>query len=125
MLTLFCSILPLNRKTEPKKSSLQAALKDGVASVASAFGGGSKLEEEKKDNDKPRFSLAAVDSLLPKIRRGFASAEEKEEDNMVVGWKSEVRSRKDREKMLRYVLTAFEVHLNKTTNTNIIVYFQR
>jgi len=109
VLTFFCSFLPLNRKTEPKKSSLQAALKDGVASVASAFGGGSKLEEEKKDNDRPRFSLAAVDSLLPKIRRGFAGAEEKEEDNMVVGWKSEVRSRKDREKMLRYVLTAVDV----------------
>lgn len=106
LLTLFCSVLPLIRKTEPKKSSLQAALKDGVASVASAFVGGSKLEEEKKDNDRPRFSLAAVDSLLPKIRRGFAGAEEKEEDNVVVGWKSEVRSRKDREKMLRYVLRA-------------------
>jgi len=96
-----------NRKTEPKKSSLQAALADGVATVASAFGGGNKSEEEKKENekkkenDKPRFSLAAVDSLLPKIRRGFGAAEEKEEDGMVVGWKSDVRSRKDREKMLR------------------------
>ena len=75
-----------------------------MASVASAFGGGSKSEEEKKDNDKPRFSLSAVDSLLPKIRRGLTGAEEeKVDDTVVVGWKSDVRSRKDREEMLRYV----------------------
>jgi len=84
-------------RPEPKKTSLQAALADGVASV---FGGG-KSEEEKKEKDKPRFSLSAVDGLLPKIRRGFLAEEEKEDDAMVVGWKSEVRSRKDREEVLR------------------------
>jgi hypothetical protein len=78
---------------------LQAALADGVASV---FGGG-KSEEEKKEKDQPRFSLSAVDNLLPKIRRGLIGEEQKEDDAMVVGWKNEVRSRKDREEVLRYV----------------------
>lgn len=90
-------------KPEPKRSSLQAALAGGVASV---FGGG-KAEEEKKEKDKPRgFSISAVDNLLPKIRRGFLADEAKEDDAMVVGWKSEVRSRKEREEVLRYVYVA-------------------
>lgn len=82
-------------KAPPKKTSLQAALADGMASVF----GGAKSEEEK--DDRQRFSLASVDNLLPKIRRGFAGEEQKEDDAMVVGWKSEVRSRKDREEVLR------------------------
>ena len=82
-------------KVPSKKTSLQAALADGMASVF----GGAKAEEEKKD-DKQR-SLANVDNLLPKIRRGFVGEEQKESDAMVVGWKSEVRSRKDREEVLR------------------------
>ena len=85
-------------KPEPKKTSLQAALVGGVASV---FGGG-KSEEEKKEKDG--FSLSGVDSFLPQIRRGNVGEEEKEDDAMVVGWKNEVRSRKDREEVLRYVL---------------------
>lgn len=89
-------------KPVPKKTSLQAALADGVASV---FGGG-RSEEEKKERDQPRFSLSAVDSLLPKIRRGLIGQEEKEDDAMVVGWKNEVRSRRDREEVLRYVSCA-------------------
>jgi hypothetical protein len=89
----------VEEKPERRKTSLQAALADGVASV---FGGG-KSEEEKKEKDLPRFSLSAVDNLLPKIRRGFIGEEEKDEDAMVVGWKNEVRSRKDREEVLRYV----------------------
>lgn len=85
-------------KAEPKKSSLQAALAGGVASV---FGGG-KANEEKKEKEKARISATSVDSLLPKIRRGFAEGEEKD-DAMVVGWKAEIRSRKEREEVLRYV----------------------
>jgi hypothetical protein len=91
--------------------------------VASAFGGGTKPEEEKKDNDKPRFSLSAVDSLLPKIRRGFSGGEEKEEDTMVVGWKSDVRSRKDREKMLRYALICMDIYLGRKPETHVLSFF--
>jgi hypothetical protein len=103
----FCSAL-LNRPVEtpevtgteeakapepPKRTSLQAAMAGGIASV---FGGG----EEKKEKDKPRFSISAVDNLLPRIKRGFTGEEEKDEA-MVVGWKAEVRSRKEREEVLR------------------------
>mmetsp|Transcript_6672 Transcript_6672/g.19028 ORF Transcript_6672/g.19028 Transcript_6672/m.19028 type:complete len:1577 (+) Transcript_6672:249-4979(+) len=96
-------------KSEPKKTSLQAALADGVASV---FGGG-KSEEEKKE-DKPRSSLSmAVDSLIPKIKRGFAGEEQKEDDAMVVGWKSGVRSRKEREEVLRDEVHRFESQLKQ------------
>jgi hypothetical protein len=85
-------------KAPSKKTSLQAALADGMASV---FGGAKAEEEKKEKDDKQRFSLANVDNLLPKIRRGFVGEEQKESDAMVVGWKSEVRSRKDREEVLR------------------------
>ena len=39
------------------------------------------------------------DSILPRISRGFV--EEGKDDGVVVGWKAEVRSRKDREEVLR------------------------
>jgi hypothetical protein len=62
------------------------------------MGGG---EDKDKDKDKTKgFSLASVDNLLPRIRRGFVGEEEKD-DGVVVGWKAEVRSRKDREEVLR------------------------
>ncbi len=63
--------------------------------ISSTFGGG---EEKKERDDKPRFS-AVADNLLPKIRRGFMG--EEKEDAVVVGWKADVRSRKEREEILR------------------------
>jgi hypothetical protein len=68
--------------------------------IASTFGG----EEKKEKDDKPRFSITA-DTLLPKIRRGLLK-EEAKEDAVVVGWRADVRSRKEREEMLRYVVVA-------------------
>lgn len=70
--------------------------------------------DEAKDNrvfnpelsDKKRPSLLKSPSdYLPMIRRGFSSRfEEKEEEPVVsVGWKVEVRNRKEREEALRYV----------------------
>lgn len=97
-------------KTGPKKTSLQAALADGVASV---FGGG---KSEEKKEEKPRFSLSAVDNLLPKIRRGFTGEEEKD-DPMVVGWKAEIRSRKEREEVLRDDVHRFEAQLQQVMHT--------
>ena len=84
-------------KDEPAqpKSSLARAMEG----ITSTFGGG----EEKKEN-KPSFSVMA-DNLLPKIRRGVTG--ERKEDAVVVGWKADVRSRKQREEVLRYVLLVF------------------
>lgn len=67
-------------------------------SIASAMGG---AEEKTQESEKPsRFSFSSVDHLLPRIRRGFVGDEEKD-DGVVVGWKADVRSRKDREEVLR------------------------
>ena len=81
------------KEDKPKRSSL-AAMADGIAS---ALGGGGAQEKEKS------FSLANVDSILPRIRRGLVGGEEKD-DGVVVGWKAQVRTRKDREEVLRCVL---------------------
>ena len=51
-----------------------------------------------------------MDNLIPKIRRGFTGEEEKD-DAMVVGWKAEIRSRKEREEVLRYVQSRLELLL--------------
>jgi hypothetical protein len=85
-------------KGEPskRKSILADSISNISEGIASAFMGG----EEKKERDRPRFSLSSVDNLLPRIRRGFVGDEEKE-DKMVVGWKAEIKSRKEREEVLR------------------------
>ena len=51
---------------------------------------------------------------MPKIRRGFFGGEEKEEDNVVsAGWKTEIRTRKEREESLRDGVHQFEIKLKK------------
>ena len=77
---------------EQGKSSL-GAIAEGIVS---AFQGGG---EEKKEKEKPRLSLITAE-LLPRIRRGFTGEEEKH-DPVSLGWKADVRSRKDREEVLR------------------------
>ena len=47
-----------------------------------------------------------TDNLLQKIRRGFKG--EEKEDTVVVGWKADVRSRKQREEVLRDEVHRFE-----------------
>jgi len=87
-------------KEEPgqPKSSLARAMEG----ISSTFGGG----EEKKEKDrKQNFSIMA-DNLLPKIRRGFKG--EEKEDTVVVGWKADVRSRKQKEEVLRDEVHRFE-----------------
>eukprot|EP00934_Nitzschia_sp_Nitz4_P002310 Nitzschia sp. Nitz4//scaffold3_size479765//246480//251709//NITZ4_000105-RA/size479765-augustus-gene-1.601-mRNA-1//-1//CDS//3329550773//2310//frame0 len=91
---------------KPKKTSLQAAL-GGVASV---FGAG---KTEEKEKEKPRTSVSA-DNLLPKIKRGLA--EEEKEDGMVVGWNSEIKSRKEREELLRNDVHRFESQISTFTH---------
>jgi hypothetical protein len=71
-------------------AGIGATISDGIAS---AFGGGAEREKS------TRPSAFNIDSILPKIRRGFV--EEEKEDAVVVGWKADVRSRKEREEVLR------------------------
>jgi len=78
------------------KSSLARAMEG----ISSTFGGG----EEKKE---PKQSFAVMaDNLLPKIRRGFKGDEK--EDTVVVGWKDAVKSRKQKEEVLRDDVHKFE-----------------
>mmetsp|Transcript_26395 Transcript_26395/g.61993 ORF Transcript_26395/g.61993 Transcript_26395/m.61993 type:complete len:468 (-) Transcript_26395:1166-2569(-) len=87
-------------KDEPvqQKSSLARAMEG----ISSTFGGG---EERKEKQRKQKFSTMA-DNLLPKIRRGFKGEEKK--DTVVVGWKADVRSRKQQEEVFRDEVHRFE-----------------
>jgi hypothetical protein len=71
--------------------------------------------DEAKDNrvfnqdkiEKRPSLLKSPSEYLPMIRRGFSSRfEEKDEEPVVsVGWKIDVRNRKEREESLRYVFS--------------------
>lgn len=76
-----------------QKSSLARAMEG----ISSTFGGGDKSKDKKSSSDH----------LLPKIQRGGKGEEEKE-DTVVVGWKADVRSRKQREEVLRDEVHRFE-----------------
>jgi hypothetical protein len=95
---LFCSSNFVEEKEEEAKG-LAATISDGIAS---AFGA---------DNRASRFSVTNFDAILPKIRRGMV--EEEKEDDVVVGWKAEVRSRKEREEVLRDDVHRFESQMKK------------
>lgn len=72
--------------------------------------------QEEKEPEKPSFvdSLRASADFIPRIRRGFAADEEKEaEDVMAVGWKVEIRNRKEREEALRDDVHRFEIKMKK------------
>ncbi|KAL3917632.1 MAG: hypothetical protein SGILL_004622 [Bacillariaceae sp.] len=102
---------------EKEETAQKSSLARAMEGIASTFGG-----EEKKD-DKPRFSITA-DNLLPKIRRGLLKEEEKE-DAVVVGWRADVRSRKEREEALRYV-KAHRIglqHAEKLQTHRFVLYF--
>lgn len=69
--------------------------------------------EQKPEPERPsgrrKFLLKSPSEYLPMIRRGFNrggpnGGEEQKEDQVIsVGWKVEVRNRKEREELLRYV----------------------
>jgi len=63
------------------------------------------------------FLLKSPSEYLPMIRRGFTRADEKEEEQVIsVGWKVEVRSRKEREEMLRDDVDRFEIKMHRFAN---------
>lgn len=86
------------------KSTLARAMEG----ISSTFGVG-----EEKNEKRPSFSVIA-DNLLPKIRRGLKG--ERKEDTVVVGWKADVKSRKQREEVLRDEVHRFE------SNMKVFVY---
>jgi len=59
-------------------------------------------------------AVSSVD-LIPMIRRGFVGQEEKQaEDVVAVGWKTEIRNRREREEMLRDEVHRFESKMKKS-----------
>lgn len=71
--------------------------------ISSTFGVG----EEKKEKERKQSLAVMADNLLPKIRRGINKGEEKEE-GVVVGWKNDVKTRKQKEEVLRDQVHTFE-----------------
>jgi hypothetical protein len=72
--------------------------------------------QEEKERERPRFvdSLRASADFIPRIRRGFATNEEKDEEDVVaVGWKVEIRNRRNREEALRDDVHKFEAKMKK------------
>jgi hypothetical protein len=74
--------------------------------------------KEQRSEEEVRSSfvdtLRASAELIPRIRRGFGMDEEKEaEDVMAVGWKVEIRNRREREELLRDEVHRFEIKMKK------------
>jgi hypothetical protein len=74
--------------------------------------------KEQRSAEEARSSfvdtLRASAELIPRIRRGFGMDEEKEaEDVMAVGWKVEIRNRREREELLRDEVHRFEIKMKK------------
>jgi hypothetical protein len=64
--------------------------------------------------DLRSFLLKSPSEYLPMIRRGFTRAEEKHEEEVIsVGWKVDVRSRKEREELLRDEVDRFEIKMQR------------
>jgi hypothetical protein len=73
--------------------------------------------EPERSQSKRGFLLKSPSEYLPMIRRGFTRADEKEEEQVIsVGWKVEVRNRKEREEMLRDDVDRFEIKMHRFAN---------
>jgi len=72
------------------------------------------IEEKEEPVTKPSLlhNLKAGADFIPMIRRGFAGSEERpEEEALTVGWKVEIRNRREREEVLRDEVHRFEIKL--------------
>uniref|UniRef100_A0A7S1D3X9 Uncharacterized protein n=1 Tax=Cyclophora tenuis TaxID=216820 RepID=A0A7S1D3X9_CYCTE len=71
--------------------------------------------EEKQEAPRRPFLLKSPSEYLPMIRRGFNRGnEEKAEEQVIsVGWKVEVRNRKEREELLRDEVDRFEIKMKR------------
>jgi hypothetical protein len=72
------------------------------------------MDGPKRAGAKLFSSFKAGTEFIPMIRRGLTAAEEKEQDDVVaVGWKVEVRNRREREEALRDEVHHFESKMKK------------
>ena len=105
-----------------------AAITPEIVSALNKLGiteakGNHVFAEEKQQYPEPEpesvpsrrgFLMKSPSEYLPMIRRGFTRADEKEEEQVIsVGWKVEVRNRKEREEMLRDDVDRFEIKMHR------------
>ena len=94
-------------------SSKEIKRSESVEKALSTLGVGKEEEPEEKPSFLSSFKASA--ELIPMIKRGFTQKEEEEKEDVVaVGWKVEVRNRKDREELLRDDVHQFESRLKKS-----------
>lgn len=101
-----------NLNEEPvakEESSENIEQSSGTPEIVTTF------SDEKKTDKRPApFLLKSPSEYLPMIRRGFSMSEKKEEEELVsVGWKVEVRNRKEREELLRDEVDRFEIKMQR------------
>lgn len=95
---------------DAKKDARSAEVQDALVKLG--------IEEKKEPATKPSLlhNLKASADFIPMIRRGFTGNEEKvEEEALTIGWKVEIRNRREREEALRDDVHRFEVKLKKFT----------
>ena len=93
---------------DAKKEARSAEVQQALAKLG--------IDEKNESASKPGLlhNLKASADFIPMIRRGFAGNEEKvEEEALTVGWKVEIRNRREREEALRDDVHRFEVKLKK------------
>jgi hypothetical protein len=71
------------------------------------------LFNESQQKDRRGSFLRSPSEYLPMIRRGFSRHEEKNEEVIAMGWKVEVRNRKEREELLRDEVDRFEIKIDR------------
>uniref|UniRef100_A0A7S3L5G5 Myosin motor domain-containing protein n=1 Tax=Amphora coffeiformis TaxID=265554 RepID=A0A7S3L5G5_9STRA len=94
--------------SEEKKDARSQEVKDALVKLG--------IEEKQEPATKSSLlhNLKASADFIPMIRRGFAGNEEKEgEEALTVGWKVEIRNRREREEALRDDVHRFEIKLKK------------
>lgn len=100
----------------PEVTGAEGPQKDGerTAEVQKALDKLGIQEEKEEEKQGLMASLRAGADFIPLIKRGFAGNLDPEADEVVaVGWKVEVRSRKDREECLRDDVHRFESKMKK------------
>jgi hypothetical protein len=104
----------MNGETAPEVTGTEADKKEKRdADVQRAL---DKLGIQEEKEEKPSSlmaSLRASADFLPIIRRGLAGNLEQEVDEVAVGWKVEVRTRRQREETLRDEVHRYEARMKK------------
>eukprot|EP00545_Synedropsis_sp_CCMP1620_P000127 CAMPEP_0119012202 /NCGR_PEP_ID=MMETSP1176-20130426/6142_1 /TAXON_ID=265551 /ORGANISM="Synedropsis recta cf, Strain CCMP1620" /LENGTH=1668 /DNA_ID=CAMNT_0006965121 /DNA_START=239 /DNA_END=5245 /DNA_ORIENTATION=+ len=107
---------PIVVEKEPEVEAIkETSVTQEVVNVLGKLGIGEAKDNQQPGPDNRRsFLLKSPSEYLPMIRRGFSRAEEKSDEQVIsVGWKVEVRNRKEREELLRDEVDRFEIKMKR------------